>query len=457
MASTPRILRDFGRICSFMFKDRFILGAIVLSVIAYGSTYYLSRRSLPIAEDAPSTVFMGFRGQQPGKTHKITVADLPAPKQDESVDNGQNIVARPKNAWPQVPPGFKVELYAEGLDRPRLVRTAPNGDYFVAESYNNDIRVFRGVDASGRAKQSEVFATGLNQPFGIAFYPDGPNPQWIYVGNTDSVVRIPYQVGDLKARGAAQKIADLPGGGRLRGGGHWTRDIAFSKDGKKMFVSVGSRSNVDDTDNNEAEFHRADVLEFNPDGSGERVYASGVRNAVGIAVHPKSGDLWVSVNERDGLGNNLVPDYISHVEDNGFYGWPWYYIGGHQDPRHPDKHPDLRKRMLTPDVLLQPHNASLQMTFYNGKHFPSEYEGDIFAAEHGSWNRNPPTGFEVIRVPMKGTTRATGEYQDFMTGFITQEGKVWGRPVGVTVGNDGSLLVTDDGSCSIWRVTYQGK
>jgi glucose/arabinose dehydrogenase len=268
------------------------------------------------------------------------------------------------------------------------------------------------------------------------------------------VVRFPYRNGDLKARGAAETIVpDIPAGGRLTGGGHWTRDIAFSRDGGKMFVSVGSHSNDDDTDNNPVEFHRADILQFNPDGSGGRVYAWGIRNAVGIAVNPSTGELWASVNERDGLGDNLVPDYITHVQEGGFYGWPWFYIGGHQDPRQQGKHPELRSKSIVPDVLLQPHNASLEMTFYEGGQFPSEYDGDAFAAEHGSWNKAVRTGYEVIRVPMKDG-HATGEYQDFLTGFVTPGGDVWGRPVGVAVANDGSLIVTDDGSNTVWRVAY---
>jgi len=373
------------------------------------------------------------------------------------VDNGADVVRRPSDAWPQAPAGFKVEQFASKLDNPRLLRTAPNGDVFLAESDAGEIKIFRGLTSDGKPEQTQVFASGLNKPFGIAFYPPGPNPEWVYVGNTDSVVRFPYHNGDLKARGASQKLADLPGGGRLRGGGHWTRDIAFSRDRKKMYVSVGSHSNVDDTDNNSVEYHRADILEFNPDGSGERVYASGIRNAVGIAVHPQTGDLWASVNERDGLGENLPPDYITHVQDGGFYGWPSYYMGGHVDPRHHDKHPDLRARMLNPDVLLQPHNASLEMTFYDAKQFPTQYQGDIFAAEHGSWNKSARTGYEVVRVPLHQQGHATGEYEDFLTGFVTKDGKVWGRPVGVAVAKDGSLLVSDDGSNSIWRVSYSPK
>ena len=401
--------------------------------------------------------FADYTQQKPGVFRKITVADLPAPFATESVDNGPDLVHRPSGAMPQTLPGFQVQLYASNLRTPRLLRTAPNGDLFVAESFAGQVTVLRGLNADGTAQKTEVFTTGLRQPFGIAFYPPGANPQWVYIANTDSVVRFPYQNGDLKARGPQQVIvAELPGGGRLRGGGHWTRDIAFSKDGKKMYVSVGSHSNNDDTDNNPRELHRADVLEYNPDGSGFRVYAYGIRNAVGIAIHPETGELWGSVNERDELGDNLVPDYITHIQDGGFYGWPWFYMGRHQDPKHKGRHPELKNKVITPDVLLQPHFASLEMTFYEGKQFPAEYRGDIFAAEHGSWNRKRRTGYEVIRVPLKNG-HATGEYEDFLTGFVTQDGRVWGRPVGVTVGNDGALYVTDDGSNSIWRVSYTGQ
>ncbi|HVH88110.1 MAG TPA: sorbosone dehydrogenase family protein [Terriglobales bacterium] len=413
---------------------------------------------LPLgSQNKKQVTFSDYHDESPGVVHKITVSDLPQPYATKSVDNGPDLVPRPKDAWPQAPAGFKVDLYASNLDNPREIRTAPNGDLFVAESNPGDIKVFRGIGQDGKPERSEVFATGLTKPFGIAFYPPSANPQWIYIGNTDSVVRFPYKNGDLKASGPEQKITEVPGGGRLRGGGHWTRDIVFSPEGKKMFVSVGSRSNVDDTDNNPVEFHRADVLEFNPDGSGERVYAWGIRNCVGMAIHPKTGELWCSTNERDEIGDNLPPDYITHVQDGGFYGWPWYYIGGHQDPRHQGKHPELKEKVIVPDVLVQPHIASLEMTFYQGKQFPAEYSGDIFAAEHGSWNKKVRAGYEVLRVPMHGSGRASGEYQDFLTGFVTSDGQVWGRPVGVAVAPDGSLFVSDDGTNSIWRVSYTGK
>ncbi len=401
----------------------------------------------------PQAPFTDFRFEEPGKVRKITPQDLPQPFATKSSGNGPTVVPRPEGAWPKVLPGFKVEQYAVGLENPRLIRTAPNGDFFVAEMEPGRIIVFRGITSAGKAQQMETFASGLNGPFGIAFYPPGPNPQWLYIGNTNEVVRFPYENGDLKARGPSQHIADLPGGSE----GHTTRDIRFSPDGKNMFVSVGSASNVDDPDTHPSEKNRADILEFNPDGSGMRVYAYGIRNAVGLAINPTTGELWCSVNERDALGDNLVPDYITHVQDGGFYGWPWWYTGAHQDPRHAGKHPELKDKVIVADVLLQPHNASLEITFYDGKQFPAEYQGDIFGAEHGSWNKATRAGYELIRVPLHQTGHATGEYEDFMTGFVLDNGDVWGRPVGVTVAPDGSLLVTDDGSNSIWHISYVGK
>jgi glucose/arabinose dehydrogenase/cytochrome c5 len=401
---------------------------------------------------APKPPFTDFRYEAPGKTRRISVSDLPPPYATTSAGNAPQIVARPADAWPKAPPGFKVEQFATGLDNPRLMRTAPNGDVFVAETRAGQLTVLRGITADGHPAQRQVFITGLNEPFGIAFYPNGAHPQWLYVGNTDAVVRIPYRVGDMQARGKPEHIVDLP-----HGAGHSTRDIRFSRDGSHMYVSVGSGSNVDDPDTSPREKNRADILVFRPDGSDMQVYASGIRNAVGLAIDPKTGVLWCSVNERDGLGDNLVPDYITHVQQGGFYGWPWWYMGAHQDPRHAGKHPELAGKAIVPDVLLNPHNASLQLTFYDGNQFPAEYRGDIFAAEHGSWNRSARVGYEVIRVPRRGGDRATGEYEDFLTGFALPNGQVWGRPVGVTVAADGSMLVSDDGSNAIWRVSYVGK
>lgn len=397
----------------------------------------------------PKPPFTDYRYEKPGEFHHIRLRDLPPPYASASATNGPTIVPRPDDAWPKAPAGFKVGLFATGLHNPRIIRRAPNGDLFLAETSAGDIKVFRGMTKDGKPEQVQVFATGLNTPFGIAFYPLGANPQWVYVANMDSVVRFPYRSGDMVARGPAEHLDDLPSGGH-----HRSRDIVFSPNGKKMFVSVGSHENVDDSP---SEKDRADILEYNPDGTGLRVYASGIRNPVGIAIDPKTGELWCSVNERDGLGNNLVPDFITHVQPGGFYGWPWWYMGPHQDPRFAGQRPDLKDKVITPDVILQPHDASLQMTFYDGKQFPAEYQGDIFAAEHGSWNREPRAGYEVIRVPLHHTGHATGEFEDFITGFVMKDGRVWGRPVGVMTAPDGSLLVSDDGSGSIWRVTYVGK
>jgi glucose/arabinose dehydrogenase len=395
--------------------------------------------------------FADARSLKPGLARKITVNDLPNPM--PATPSRGRMVSRPDNAWPQAPVGFKVELYvSSGLTQPRQIRTAPNGDFFVADSSAGEIKIFRGITKDGKPEQASVFASGLRQPFGIAFYPPGANPQWVYVGNTNSLVRFPYQNGDLKARGAGETlVTDIPAGG-----GHWTRDVVFSKDGRSLFLAVGSGSNIDDPDTHPNEFHRANILEYTPEGKFTGVYASGIRNPVGLGVNPLTGELWCSVNERDNLGDNLVPDYVTHVERGGFYGWPYFYIGGHPDSRLNGAHPELKSKVIVPDVLLTPHNASLGLTFYEGKQFPEEYRGDLFAAEHGSWNRSVRSGHEVVRVPLdKG--KSDGVYQDFLTGFVTADGSMWGRPVGVTVAVDGSMVVTDDGSRSIWRVSYVGK
>jgi glucose/arabinose dehydrogenase len=389
----------------------------------------------------------------PGTFHKITTSDLPKPFATGSARNFPTVLARPADAWPKAPAGFKVELYAgDGLKQARQIRTAPNGDFFVADSQAGEIKVYRGITKDGKPEQVSVFATGLNRPFGINFYPVGNNPQWVYVGNTDSLVRFPYKNGDLKASGAMQTLVT----GIPAGGGHWTRDVVFSKDGKRLFLAVGSASNIDDPDQSKAEFHRANILEYTPEGQFVKIYASGIRNPVGLAVNPATGEVWCSVNERDQLGDDLVSDYVTSVKEGGFYGWPYFYLGPHPDPRLKGAHPELKEKAIIPDVLLPAHNASLGITFYDGKMFPSEYQGDLFAAEHGSWNRAQRTGHEVIRVPLSNG-KPSGVYEDFLTGFVTSDGKAWGRPVGVAVAKDGSLMVTDDGSNSIWRVSYVGK
>jgi glucose/arabinose dehydrogenase len=392
----------------------------------------------------------------PGVRRRISVNDLPPPYQTTSANNGPSVVRRLEGATLRVPPGFQVAEYARGFQEPRFLLTAPNGDIFVTESQSGEVLVLRDAPDHTRPASQEVFATGLRRPFGLAFYPPGPNPEYLYVANTDSVVRIPYRNGDLRARGPVERIGvDLSRGGLLRGGGHWTRDVTFSNDGRKMFVSIGSLSNTDES-NDPRENQRARIFEFNPDGSGQKVYAWGVRNAVGIAVHPVTGTLWMSTNERDGLGDDLVPDYISSVRPGGFYGWPWFYLGAHQDPRHRGKHPELAAQAIVPDVLLQSHSASLNLVFYTGQQFPAEYHNNIFAAFHGSWNRSRRTGYKLVRVRLDDNGRARGEYEDFLTGFVTPDGNVWGRPVGLTVTKDGALLMSEDGRNTIWRISYQG-
>lgn len=347
------------------------------------------------------------------------------------------------------PAGFKVQLYATGLLGPRHLATAPNGDIFVSESGGNRITVLRGVKADGSAETTSVFTgAGLNYPFGLTFYPTGATPQYVYIANTNNVIRIPYSNGDAHASGASQVIASLPSNG-----GHATRTLAFLPDGR-LLVTVGSASNITNTDTDNSEDKRADVLAFSATVQFLKVYASGLRNAVGLAID-SSGGPWVSVNERDGLGDNLPPDFVTHITEDGFYGWPWYYIGNHADPRLPNNHPELAAKTITPDVLLEPHFAPLQIAFYNGSQFPSFYKGDLFAASHGSWNRANRGGYELVRVIVQDG-KATGVHEDFMTGFVNADGTVWGRPVGVTAGTDGALYVSDDVSNSIWRITYTG-
>jgi glucose/arabinose dehydrogenase len=422
-----------GLIIAAMLTVAFGISAVIVQT---SSAQTDNQKKKPGAEDAP------------GVRHKLTPADLPPPFETDSVVNFPTLVPQPPGVMPQVPEGFRVERFAFNLVNPRIIRTAPNGDIFVAESQANRIRVLRDADCDGMPEVSQIFAEGLNLPFGIAFYPLGENPQYVYVANTGSIMRFPYQNGDTVARGPSETIIN-----NLPTGGHWTRNIVFSKDGAKMYVAVGSRSNVSD---DESEARRACILEFTPDGRNERVYAYGIRNPVGMEIHPKTGQLWVSVNERDELGDDLVPDYVTHVEDGGFYGWPWYYIGAHQDPRLPGGRPDLEDQVIVPDVLVRSHSASLGMTFYTGDQFPHKYRNFAFAALHGSWNRSIRTGYKVVYMPIHGG-HAKGEYVDFMTGFVTPEGDVWGRPVALTVGRDGALYVTDDGGNAIWRVSYEGR
>ena len=345
---------------------------------------------------------------------------------------------------------------------------------FVAETGAGRIRVFRAKDGAARPESKEIFLDRLDSPFGLAFYP-AKDPQWLYVANTNSVQRIPYRAGDLKARGPAETVvAQLSPDEN----GHSTRDVAFTPDGARMLVSIGSASNVAEglpRRSAEAigglearsgvgalwagETNRATVVSYTPDGKDPRPFANGIRNCVGLAIQPGVGDAWCATNERDGLGDDLPPDYVSRIRAGGFYGWPWYYTGAHEDPRHPGERPDLAEKTITPDVLIQPHSAPLQMAFYDppagaSGAFPPEW-GGAFASLHGSWNRAKRTGYKVVRIVLKDG-KPTGEYQDFLVGFIRDDRSVWGRPVGVTTAHDGALLVMEDAGGTVWRVAWTG-
>ena len=410
----------------------------------------------------------------PGVQHHFTVADLPAPFATPSAGNQPNVVAAPENATLSVPAGFMVKQFLSGLDNPRLLRVAPNGDIFISETGPSRIRVLCGADGADAPSENQIFADDLERPFGLAFYPPGDHPQWLYVANINSVVRFPYHTGDMKASGPAEVIFQKLSRGT---GGHSTRDVMFSKDAKRMFISVGSGSNAGEEMQKKtpeeiktweserglgatwgSESNRADILVTDPEGhEALRPYATGIRNGVSMAINPTTGDLWVSTNERDGLGDNLVPDYVTSVKEGGFYGWPWYYMGKIEDPRHAGERPDLMGKAIVPDVLEQSHSASLEMTFYTAANgvaaFPAEYRGDAFVSLHGSWNRSTRTGYKVVRLRFKHG-RATGEYDDFMTGFVVDDRDVWGRPVGVAVAHDGALLVSEDGHGTVWRIAY---
>jgi len=406
-----------------------------------------------------SAAYGDWSTDAPGVRRLITPADLPPPFATRSAANPPGPTARPEGALPKAPAGFSVDLLASGLSVPRAIRTVPNGDVFVAESGSGRVLAMRVDGKSPAPVRPQVFAAGLPGVYGIAFYPPGPEPRWVYAATPGSVVRFPYRSGDLSASGPAEVVVpNLPAGGA-----HWTRDLAFSEDGTTLFVSVGSATNdADGLRSTAARFvgldeerDRADVLAFDPDGGSRRVYATGLRNCSGLTVEPESGALWCVVNERDGLGDDLPPDYATRVEEGAFYGWPWFYIGAHEDPRHKGERPDLAAHVRLPEVLFQPHSAPLGIAFYQGGQFPPDYKGDAFVAFHGSWNRAKRTGYKVVRLVMKDG-RAAGEYEDFLTGFVSADGGVWGRPVGVAVTKDGALLVTDDAGGAIWRVTYRG-
>jgi glucose/arabinose dehydrogenase len=389
------------------------------------------------------------QGKQAGsselKHHEIKPEQLPAPNMKEDADNPPRVIDRPAGVDLTLPAGFEISTFAEGwFERPRSMALAPNGDVFVADSAAGKVLVMRDTNSDGKADERFTFATDLLQPYGISFWKD-----YVYVGNTNAVVRFRYKPGQTKADQKAEKILDLPGKGYRE---HWTRNVAFNPSGDKLYVSVGSESNVDV----EPEPMRAAITEVNPDGTGKRIYASGTRNPIGLAFNPASGKLWSAVQERDRIGDDLPPDYVTEVRDGGFYGWPYAYAGKNPDPRRKGERPDLVEKTLVPDVLIQAHSAVLGLTFYEGKMFPDEYRGDAFVALHGSWNRDKRTGYKIIRIPF-ADGKPSGGYDDFVAGWMLDENRdeVWGRPVGLLVLKDGSLLISDDGADKIWRVTYR--
>lgn len=430
---------------------KFTLPSLIAVLLLFGDALAQERLTGEAA-------FGGWRSDGPGVTRLITPQDLPPPYASRSSGNAPGVVDRETDMVPEVPEGFAATLLGEDFAGPRTLRVAPNGDILVVESEAGRISVLE--PDGGRS----VFAQGLIAPYGLAFHP-ADDPEWVYVADTHQVVRYPYRSGE--AAGEAELIVrDLPSGG------HWTRDIAFSRDGATLYVAVGSQSNVSISPETlpEAELRvheaetlrgaawgretdRAAVLAYSPEGERRGIFAAGLRNCSGVAVQPATGDLWCSVNERDGLGDDLPPDYATSVADGAFYGWPWFYIGGNPDPRLEGARPDLADAVTVPDVLLQAHSAPLGIAFYDGETFPEAYRGDAFVALHGSWNRSEPTGYKVVRLLMEDGA-PTGAYQDFATGFVVSDRQVWGRPVGVAVDNDGALLVSEDANGTVWRITH---
>jgi glucose/arabinose dehydrogenase len=376
---------------------------------------------------------------------KVEAATLPKPFETKSAVRPSKQVIQPADAKLYIPKGFKINIFAEGNFRePRWMTLAPNGDVFLADSRANSVIVLRDKNKDGVAEERYVFSNKLSQPFGMAFHKD-----WFYVANTNSIVRFKYQSGQTAAIGEPERLVELTPGGYNQ---HWTRNILFSPDGSKMFVSIGSASNV----SVEADPRRAAISVYDPDGRNHRIYAGGLRNPIGLAWNPRTGELWTAVNERDGLGDDLVPDYVTSVKEGGFYGWPYSYLGQNEDPRRKGEDAALVKKSIVPDVLLTSHSAALGIVFYSAKMFPKEYQGDAFVALHGSWNREKLTGFKIIRVRFKDGKLVGNSYEDFVSGWLPNENsnEVWGRPVGLLVASDGSLLITDDGGNKIWRVSY---
>lgn len=429
----------------------------------------LSTVLLAFACNNPSDKMESSTRGDTSNIHEGTTVNLPEPFETPSSKNFSNVVGWPEGKSPIAPEGFTVSKFAADLNNPRWIYIAPNGDILVAESATDAsaveevkgklsgksksqntgsadrITLFRDANGDGKPELKATFLENLNQPFGMLIIGNS-----FYVANTDAVMQYPYQEGMTKISGTGKKILDLPAGGYNN---HWTRNLIANKDNSKIYVSVGSASNVAEH-GMEYEVRRANILEINPDGSGERIFASGLRNPVGMDWAPGTSTLWTAVNERDGLGDELVPDYITSVKEGGFYGWPYSYYGQHEDPRMKGQQkPELVNKAIVPDVALGSHTASLGLTFDKNGALTGPYKNAAFVGQHGSWNRSQLVGYKVIYVPFSNGKPA-GKPQDFLTGFITgEENKVYGRPVGVTFTKNGSLLVADDAANTIWMVT----
>jgi glucose/arabinose dehydrogenase len=390
---------------------------------------------------------------QPPTIVKTAIGDLalPPPYATESKTNSSKVLKWPEGQTPKAPEGFTVTKFADGFENPRWTYIAPNNDIFVVESgtrtSKNQIIILRDKDKDGKFETREVFLKDLNRPFGMLILKD-----FFYVANTDGLYRYPYKNNPLKLETPGTKILELPAGGYNN---HWTRNIISNPEGTKIYVSVGSGSNVGEN-GMDKEVRRAAILEINPDGTGEKIYASGIRNPVGMDWNPVNKELWTAVNERDELGDDLVPDYITSVKRGGFYGWPYSYYGNIPDPRMKGERKDLVAKAIVPDVPVGAHTASLGLAFYTKSTFPEKYKNGAFVGQHGSWNRTKISGYKVAFVPFSNG-KPSGKPEDFLTGFVANADKaeVYGRPVAVTVMQDGSLLVNDDSGNTIWKVSYK--
>lgn len=420
---------------------------IVAAFVMQSSTYLLAQNkdSIPRREISKPIGLVDT-------VHDPNFVKLPAPFATKSVEKVSDVIGWKDGEAPKAPAGFKVKKFADGLENPRWIYVAKNGDVFISESSTarnsaNRITIFKDENKDGTYETRESFLTDLNRPFGMLIMGN-----YFYVANTDALLRYPYSQGQKKITASAEKILDLPAGGYNN---HWTRNIIASADGKKILITVGSGSNVGEN-GMDKEARRANILEVDPNGKGERVLASGLRNPVAMDFAPGSNALWTAVNERDELGDNLVPDYITSVKDGGFYGWPYAYFGQNEDPRLKGQRPDLVKKAIVPDLAVGSHTASLGLAFYKAKSFPEKYHNGAFVAQHGSWNRSTLSGYKVIFVPFKNG-KVAGKPEDFLTGFIADEAraKVYGRPVCVAVLPDGSLLVSDDSSNTLWQITIE--